>query len=609
MEQQGAVARYANFGDDENSQAEGTTTTIVSDGAIGGGHIRPLNVVNNVQNPHYENIYESIDQAAVAPIPAENNNNSQTINSNNNRLLSINRQNVAANLHMGVIYRNELQDRSLAYDVPRQINRNGINYAPNRRLNLDANSNRMQYDGMQQYQAYRQRSFDDTESYHYAHGNGNYNGCRYENIYEQIHEEPVYRNFPPSTNNTSSSRMYGRLDVIGHGIGRIERHLSSSCGNIDHYNLGSHYAVLGHSHLGTVGHIRLNAGHAPNNAKETGTGKSSFFSCLGRENSQSMSNICTGENANDSIAPQQPSNENAVKNTGAIPKIPKKVTSQNVHETPLPVHASTFNRIPKSSLQWLLMNKWLPLWIGNGPDCNVVGFNFMFSRTCDGCNNGNGDVVDEVQQPLFKYNQDDDAHRDYISRRYVPQHVDDVSATTNRPMRLINCLSRFREDRRYVQRDGSLPNERVRYARAAANGGVGIPMHNTLPKEYHHARDYVHENAGRTRQMHENRFERSPTSDPFRRWELNSENNSFRPAVRRITDGTFPNRSNQVHEKCTSPEATNQRASDKAEEDEDSTKSQHDIDYTSDGDNPIEIEDTNDGTEDAVNANQSDKIN
>ena len=30
--------------------------------------------------------------------------------------------------------------------------------------------------------------------------------------------------------------------------------------------------------------------------------------------------------------------------------------------------------------------------------------------------------------------------------------------------------------------------------------------------------------------------------NPFRRWELNSENNSFRPAsVRRITDGTFPN--------------------------------------------------------------------
>lgn len=602
MEQQGAVARYANFGDDENSQAEGTTTTTNNPegGAIGGGF---------VQNPHYENIYESIDQAAVAPIPADN---SQNINSNNNRQLLINRQNVAINPHMAAAYRNELYDRSLAYDVPRQINRNGINYAPNRRLNLDnINSNRMRYGSVQQHPAYRQRSFDDTESYHYAHGNSNYNGCRYENIYEQIHEEPIYRNFNAASTANNNRGMYGRLDVIGHGIGRIERHLSSSCGNIDHYNLGSHYAVLGHSHLGTVGHIRLNAGHAPNNTKETGTGKTSFFSCLGRENSQSMSNICTSENANASLAPQQPpsanTTENATKNTGAIPKVPKKVSPQSPPEAPLPVHASTFNRIPKSSLQWLLMNKWLPLWIGNGPDCNVVGFNFMFSRNCDGCHSGNGEVVDEVQQPLFQYNRDDDTRRDYVSRRYMPPHVDDANATSNRPMRLINCLSRFREDRRYVQRDGSLPNERARYARTA-NNNSGLSMHNTLPREYH-ARDYVQENADRIRQMHANRFERPPTSDPFRQWELNSENNSFRPAVRRITDGTFPNRNNQVHENSTSPEATNQRGSDKTEDDEDATKSFNEIENNSDGDDSLEIDESNDGTEDAVSVNPSDNIN
>lgn len=146
---------------------------------------------------------------------------------------------------------------------------------------------------------------------------------RYENIYEQIRDEPIYRN-------TNGSRVYGRLNVIGHGIGRIERHLSSSCGNIDHYNLGGHYAVLGHSHFGTMGHIRLNAtanaacgisGSANNYAAAsnitnffnagigvgaTGSGggasgaskestnvknSSSFFSCLHGENTQSMSNI------------------------------------------------------------------------------------------------------------------------------------------------------------------------------------------------------------------------------------------------------------------------------------------------------------------------------
>lgn len=613
MEQQGAVARYANFGDDENSQAEGITTNAQEGGAVGGSYARPTNVDSNVQNPHYENIYESIDRAAVAPIPAENK-NYQNINSNNNRLLPIQRQNVATNapaVHIG-------HDRLLAYDVPRQLNRNGMNYMANRRMNLDTVPNRMRYSAVQHHPAYRQRSFDDTESYHYAHGNGNYNGCRYENIYEQIHEEPIYRSFngagPSTANNDGANRMYGRLDVIGHGIGRIERHLSSSCGNIDHYNLGSHYAVLGHSHLGTVGHIRLNAGHAPNNAKETTPGKTSFFSCLGRENSQSMTNICTGENANASMTSQPPPNatsENVAKNTGAIPKIPKKSSPLNAPEAPLPVHASTFNRIPKSSLQWLLMNKWLPLWIGNGPDCNVVGFNFMFSRNCDGCNSANGDIVDGVQQPLFEYNHDEYVRRrdEDARRRYASLHVDEASVTPNhnRPMRLINCLTRFREDRRYVQRDGSLPNDRVRCARMV-NHGMGAPMHNTLPREFHAQHEYVHENAGQMRRKRDNRPERHPTSDPFRRWELNSENNSFRPAVRRITDGTFPCRNTDTgHEQSSSPEATHQRGSDRAEDDEDATKSLNETDNNSDDidDDTTENEDTNDGTEDAADVSQS----
>ena len=172
---------------------------------------------------------------------------------------------------------------------------------------------------------HQQRSFDDTESQNYYNLNHYQPPVRYENIYEQIRDEPIYRN----TNN-GSARVYGRLNVIGHGIGRIERHLSSSCGNIDHYNLGGHYAVLGHSHFGTVGHIRLNTGTSissttttksssvtstiscnSTNCVGTNSGSSassisnvqkdgsnnvknsssSFFSCLHGENTQSMSNI------------------------------------------------------------------------------------------------------------------------------------------------------------------------------------------------------------------------------------------------------------------------------------------------------------------------------
>lgn len=170
---------------------------------------------------------------------------------------------------------------------------------------------------------HRQRSFDDTESQNYYNLNQYQPPVRYENIYEQIRDEPIYRN-------TNGARVYGRLNVIGHGIGRIERHLSSSCGNIDHYNLGGHYAVLGHSHFGTVGHIRLNTGSSISSTSTTnsssvtstiscnssacsgGSGaigsslsanvhkdgsnnvknsSSSFFSCLHGENTQSMGNI------------------------------------------------------------------------------------------------------------------------------------------------------------------------------------------------------------------------------------------------------------------------------------------------------------------------------
>lgn len=75
-----------------------------------------------------------------------------------------------------------------------------------------------------------------------------------ENIYETIEdirrqqrqlqqpeiEEPLYLDQPSCSSTYGRiGNAYGRIDIIGHGIGRIERHLSSSCGSIN----SNHYAI------------------------------------------------------------------------------------------------------------------------------------------------------------------------------------------------------------------------------------------------------------------------------------------------------------------------------------------------------------------------------
>ncbi len=334
--------------------------------------------------------------------------------------------------------------------------------------------------------------------------------------------------------------MYGRLGlgVIGHGIGRIERHLSSSCGNIDHYNLGGHYAVLGHSHLGTVGHIRLNAtGAAPNNSKDSSNTKSlNFFSCLSRENSQSMTNIhreaSTSSTANNfsTSTNSAPSTSTATTSTarptGTIPKT-KNNQKPDVKEATTKGHDSTLNRISKSSLQWLLVNKWLPLWIGQGPDYNILDFNFMFSRNCGGCSNN---TVNQ-EQGVVRFN----GHAEMrprtdpsIARRAFSNSV------SGRPMRINHSLNRLREyDHPAIRRDGSLDDRR--------RDGI-----------YDRPRQIREEYLDRSLRARSEGTRNSTYSDPFRNWELNTENNSFRPAgsgnhgIRRITDGTYPSGSSSA---------------------------------------------------------------
>lgn len=544
MSEQGAMAqRYANCGDDENSQAEGLSDGLTRNAQDNNTNQNASNNNNQPRNPHYENIYESIDRYA-ANVPAENpnaqiaNNNNNNNNSNNsNNINRINSRN-----SRGIYYHNAsiLNQRAGAYDVPRQALRSNNHFSSNpstvnRRINMnyDTNPNRARYINTNRT-THRQRSFDDTESYHYSHGNN----FRCENIYEQIREEPIYRNVTMTPNN---NRVYGRLDVIGHGIGRIERHLSSSCGNIDHYNLGGHYAILGHSHLGTVGHIRLNAANSANNAKETGGKSLNFFSCLGRENSQSMTNICREStnpipNATESKSTpstqhgtQQNENSSGIqKHTGAIPKIKNKVAAIRNTQSPAPVHSTAFNRIPKSSLQWLLVNKWLPLWIGNGSDCNVLDFNFMFSRNCEGCGR------DSSNHNMTAH---DDANRDLYAN--YPKDLNarccNAAQNTLRSMHFNENLLQFNE----IDRRRMLHNEPHHLRSNEIDGAFEA---NSLSRN-------AMRNARRdttTRREHDNlSLQPQAISDPFRRWELNSENNSFRPAIRRITDGTLPQ--NNLH--------------------------------------------------------------
>lgn len=103
--------------------------------------------------------------------------------------------------------------------------------------------------------------------------------CEQQPIYDLNHDQPSC-----SSTYGRIGNAYGRIDIIGHGIGRIERHLSSSCGSIN----SNHYAL--ESLYGTI----------------DGTG-----------------------------------------------------------------------RISKVSVQWLLSNKWLPLWIANtdnGRDYRIIDF-------------------------------------------------------------------------------------------------------------------------------------------------------------------------------------------------------------------------------------------
>lgn len=350
----------------------------------------------------------------------------------------------------------------------------------------------------------RNPSFDDNYNDHnHQYYNVNYHNPA--NIYEQINDEPIYRNTSGSNPNP---RMMGKLNVIGHGVGRIERHLSSSCGNIDHYNLGGHdYAVLGHSHYGTVGHIRLNSSSTTNTAQQKDSGvktSTSFFSCISGENAQSMSNI------NRSPAETTTTNSSTTaRSTGAIPK--SKVSSTQLaskmkakpalpNRSQSPENCSTLNRISKNSLQWLLVNKWMPLWISQGPECKIIDFNFMFSRNCGECEYEN--VVGPERPRVLPFSQDLVRYR--RDRLFKP-----IKTTLNKLKESERAESNYENVHVQFQNFefGRSREERDRPALIRARSESPTFSQRLKRQQSHHAK----------------------FPDPFKNYELNTENNSFKP--------------------------------------------------------------------------------
>lgn len=443
---------------------------------------------------HYENVEVALGVPAVPMIEP---NVAQIVN------LQLHRAPAAQPYHPPS-YRNDV------YDVPRNVrNNNFYANAPNgnqRRSNLHLDFNRPRCPSVnpQKYQ----RSFDDTEScYGYATSQAY-------NMYERVgnggaREEPLYQN----------SGMYGRLDVIGHGIGRIERHLSSSCGNIDHYNVGGHYAVLSHSHGPVI--VNPNNGASAASAQNSRDGVKSFFSCLGGESMQSLSNINGGEPNGQPLISNPVPAVSVQRPTGAIPKTknkqsnkvsPKPAPTQSVVTAappPIPPPMPTNNRISKSSLQYLLLNKWLPL----GPDYKIIDFNFMFSRNSSDhgpCDAGEGVVQFNGQAEMVE------------PGIYQPQREYPTMNPTNYPRVIRNTpqLSRLRESEESPQLDNMQRPDGFR-------GGNAFRARSESPS-FNGARP------------------RNPQEDPFRNWSFNFENNSFRPAgavaqreIKRITDGTL----------------------------------------------------------------------
>lgn len=206
------------------------------------------------------------------------------------------------------------------------------------------------------------------------------------------------------------------------------------------------------------------------------------------------------------------------RSTGAVPKSsnPNKANTTGAKPKPNTAehNASTLNRISKSSLQWLLVNKWLPLWAGESQDYKIIDFNFMFSRQCEGCDDSPS-TQHQHRQGMIRFNGDQRS----VVGDYIPpaREYPTMNGHYPRIIRSTQQLSRLNETYEYRNED--------LYDRPRQQAPPGNP------KRYQATASTSNDNY----------------QDPFRNWQFNFDNNTFRPAgagarpkIRRITDGTFP---------------------------------------------------------------------
>lgn len=144
----------------------------------------------------------------------------------------------------------------------------------------------------------------------------------------------------------------------------------------------------------------------------------------------------------------------------------------------------------------------------------MLDFNFMFSHS--GCESDTDNVL------MYNQSNDGSAAATYANgyRDFGPENY---YYSSSRPRCYHNSLMRVNDSNLHHSYASNGRQWPTSYQRHEIDNSMGYDA-NELPYNYCASPP-------------------PPPENPFRQWELNSENNSFRPAsvIRRITDGTFPN--------------------------------------------------------------------
>lgn len=222
----------------------------------------------------------------------------------------------------------------------------------------------------------------------------------------------------------------------------------------------------------------------------------------------------------------------------------------------------SLNRISKSSLQWLLVNKWLPLWMGQGAaDCKVIDFNFMFSRDCVDCDAASAAAqmsaygtprLSGLPQDIVRFNARAEMHSSSTAGMNAPyrrlQDGRPLHSTLNRLREAdnygTNATARRYEDPSYenvhVQWQNGFEFGRSRdYDHSLAAPPYQSPVTNRAPLQRARSESPTlsgQRNNTQTRRLRSNTATHKTASrekfkDPFRNYELNSENNTFKPKL------------------------------------------------------------------------------